>query len=110
MLTFNPPGASKRSVALAYGVVVVSVIAATVSAWFMQTYWQTDAALALFAVAVVISAWFGGTKPGVLAIAVSALALHCFYLSRTASLAIEPAQIPRLVLFVLTGSLLVWVM
>lgn len=83
MLKFNSSGWSKRPVALSYGVVVSSVIAAVIFLLFMETQLQAAAQVSLFLFAIIISAWFGGAKPGLLAIALSILAFDYFFLPRS---------------------------
>jgi PAS domain S-box-containing protein len=81
-----------------YGIAVVSVGAALIISRWSALHLQ-DAPVSLFLCAVLLSAWFGGVGPALLATALSALAFYHYYLP----------PIPRLVIFVvstlLVGSL-----
>src|SRR5688572_21888669 len=54
--------APERPAVLAYGVVVLSTGAAYMSILLLQTQGQVSTCV----LAVIVSTWFGGTKPGVL--------------------------------------------
>ena len=86
-----------------YGAAVLSVAAALGLIRWMETVQLPAAHVSLFLCAVMFSAWFGGARPGLVAIALSALALAYFFLRPTYSLAVEPAELPRLVLYVLSA-------
>ena len=109
MLKFNSPGSSKRPMDLSYGVVVLSVFAAVIILLLMEAQLQAAAHVSLFLFAIIISAWFGGAKPGLLAIALSILAFDYFFLPPIHSLAVETTQVPRLLLFVVLASFVAWV-
>jgi two-component system, LuxR family, sensor kinase FixL len=78
---------------LTYGVAVLSVTAALIIAWWMEIVWQSAAHVSLFLCAVMFSAWFGGIRPGLLAIVLSVLAFDYYFL------ALEPRELPRLLFF-----------
>jgi C4-dicarboxylate-specific signal transduction histidine kinase len=78
---------------LTYGVAVLSVTAALIIAWWMEFVWQSAAHVSLFLCAVMFSAWFGGIRPGLLAIVFSVLAFDYYFL------ALEPRELPRLLFF-----------
>ena len=80
-----------------YGVAVLSVTAALIIAWWMEFAWQSAAHASLFLCAVMFSAWFGGIRPGLLAIALSVLAFDYYFL------AMEIKQLPRLLMFALSA-------
>jgi PAS domain S-box-containing protein len=67
----------------------------------METILQAAAHVSLFLCAVIFSAWFGGVRPGLLAMALSVLAFDYYFLPPTYSLAVEITQLPRLLLFAL---------
>jgi len=69
----------------------------------MNSVLQAAAHVSLFLCAVMFSAWFGGFKPGLLAIAFSLLAFKYYFLPPIHSLELELTQLPRLVLFSLSG-------
>jgi PAS domain S-box-containing protein len=58
----------------------------------------------LFLAAIVISAWYGGTGPGVLAVFASAVAIFYFFQLTRPGLAPHPYDLVRLVQFVFTGA------
>jgi C4-dicarboxylate-specific signal transduction histidine kinase len=60
--------------------------------------------VSLFLCAVILSAWFGGVGPGLLATALSAFAFYYYFLPPIYSLDAKPGEIPRL--FVFTVSVL----
>jgi len=78
MLKINSLQTSRRPVILGYLVAIASVVAAMIGLWLMEREWHAPAHLALFLVAVIISAWFGGTKPTLFAIALSVVAFLLF--------------------------------
>ena len=86
-----------------YGVAVLSVAAALGLIWWMQTVQLPEAHVSLFLCAVMFSAWFGGARPGLVAIALSALALAYYFLEPVHSFAVESAELPRLFLYVLSA-------
>jgi PAS domain S-box-containing protein len=94
-------------VILRYAVAVLSVIAALVVLWWMNTAFQAAAHVSLFLCALMFSAWFGGFKPGLLALAVSMLTFKYYFLPPTHSLGMELTQLPRLALFSLSGFFVV---
>jgi len=105
MLKFTPLSRPKSPAILAYGVAVVTVVAALIAVWVMETVWQSAAHSSLFLCAVMFSAWFGGVGPGLLAVALSVLAFDYFFLPPIHSLALEIAQLPRLIVFALSALL-----
>jgi PAS domain S-box-containing protein len=62
-----------------------------------------DAPVSLFLCAVILSAWFGGVGPGLLATALSALAFNYYFLPPIHSLGPKPDEIPRLVIFTVSA-------
>jgi PAS domain S-box-containing protein len=105
MLNLSPRVWPKPPASLRYGVAVVSVVAALITVWLMETVWQSAAHVSLFLCAVMLSAWFGGVGPGLLAVALSVLTFDYFFLPPIFSLAVEIAQLPRLILFALSALL-----
>ena len=79
MLKINSFQTSRRPVILGYLVAIASVVAAMIGLWLMEKEWHAPAHLALFLGAVIISAWFGGTKPTLFAIALSVVAFDYFF-------------------------------
>ena len=88
---------------VAYGAAVLSVAAALGLIRWMETVQLPAAHVSLFLCAVMFSAWFGGARAGLVAIVLSALAFAYLFLPPTYSLAVEPAEVPRIVLYVLSA-------
>jgi len=101
--------ASPRKVAARYAVAVASALGAFSLAMTLEHPWVTLSPFFLFHGAVAISSWYGGTGPGLLAMALGALAVDYYILEPRNSLRIEhPQDVPRLVLFTLVGLLIAW--
>src|SRR5436190_9607600 len=93
----NPPAVWRYAVAL------VSVTTAAMLAMVLENYWQSTPFVSLFLCAIMVSAWFGGFKPGLLAVALSALAFDYYFLPPTHSLLPNLNELPRLVLFAIAS-------
>src|SRR3989454_6330427 len=89
MLSLSPPWWNQPPVILRYAVAVLSVIAALIVLWWMNSVLQAAAHVSLFLCAVMFSAWFGGFKPGLLAIAFSLLTFKYYFLPPIHSLELE---------------------
>jgi C4-dicarboxylate-specific signal transduction histidine kinase len=83
-----------------YGLAVVSCGVA------LPVAWPIDAPASCFLLAVMVSSLFGGLGPGLLSVALSAIAYEHFFLWRTALAAHEPAAFFRFAAF-LVATLLV---
>jgi PAS domain S-box-containing protein len=94
-------GITELPMILRYGVAVLSVIAAVIILLLMQSYLEVIAPVLVFLCAIIFNAWFGGVRPGLLTVVLSALAFKYFFLPPIHSLTIETTQLPRLILFVL---------
>src|SRR5258705_2343950 len=86
-----------------YAVALVSVTAAAMLAMVLEIYWHSTPFVSLFLCAIMVSAWFGGFKPGLLAVALSALAFDYYFLPPTHSLVPNLNELPRLVLFAIAA-------
>ena len=82
---------------LRYAVAVVSVASALASALWLQDH-LVGAPVPLFLCAVMLSAWFGGLRAGLLASALSLLAFDYYFVAPIDSLAVDIEELPRLVL------------
>jgi PAS domain S-box-containing protein len=93
---FPPSVGSGRPGVEGYAVAVLAVMLAIIAA----SVFATAAPVSTFTLAVIVSAWFGGTRPGILAIALSfaALVVH-----------VELVHIERLGYFLFISSFIVWV-
>jgi PAS domain S-box-containing protein len=89
-----------------YGLACLSVAAALFVAKLLQIAYGFEP-FVLFLCAMMFSAWFGGVKPGLLAVALSLLAFHYYFL-----IPIYPSgvgkEIPCLIVAALTSTLVVW--
>jgi signal transduction histidine kinase len=68
----------------------------------------TTAPFILFFAAVVVSSWYGGLGPGLLAIAIAALVTDYFFLPPTQSLHMTQSSFLELLLFLLAALLIAW--
>lgn len=100
----------KPPVILRCGVAVLSVTAALIiTLWMRMEFGQPSTPIvALFLCAVMFSVWFGGVGPGLLAIALSLLAIDYYFVPAIHSVALEIKEIPRLLIFVLSALLVGW--
>jgi C4-dicarboxylate-specific signal transduction histidine kinase len=85
-----------------YGIAVLSVAAALIISRWPALHLE-DAPVSLFLCAVILSAWFGGVVPGLLAAALSAFAFYYDFLPPIHSLGAKPEEIPRLVIFMVSA-------
>ena len=85
-----------------YGIAVLSVAAALIVSRLPAVHLQ-DAPVSLLLCAVILSAWFGGVGPGLLATALSAFAFNYYFLPPIYSLGPKPEEMPRLVIFTVSA-------
>jgi C4-dicarboxylate-specific signal transduction histidine kinase len=85
-----------------YGIAVLSVASALLISRLPAVHLQ-DAPVSLFLCGVILTAWFGGVGPGLLATALSALAFNYYFLPPIYSLGPKPEEIPRLVIFTVSA-------
>ncbi len=102
MRTSNPLLWPKPPAIWSYGIAVLSVAAALTVSRLPAIHLQ-DAPVSLFLCAVILSAWFGGVGPGLVATLLSALAFNYYFLPPIHSLGPKPDEIPRLVIFVVSA-------
>jgi signal transduction histidine kinase len=88
---------------LRYAVALLSIVATLIGLWWMDALFHAAPHVSLLLCAVMFSAWFGGVRPGLLAIAVAVLGFKYFFLSPLYSLPVETAQLPRLLVFALSA-------
>jgi C4-dicarboxylate-specific signal transduction histidine kinase len=101
MPRLNPLLWPKPPAIWSYWLAVLSVgTALTISRW--PPLHLQDSPVSLFLCAVILSAWFGGVWPGLLATTLSALAFYYYFLPPIYSLDAKPEQIPRLVIFMVS--------
>ena len=102
MSSSNPLLWPRPPVTWGYGIAVLSVTVALIISRWPALHLQ-DAPVSLFLCAVILSAWFGGAGPGLLATAVSAFAFYYYFLPPIYSLDAKPGEIPRLVIFTVSA-------
>jgi K+-sensing histidine kinase KdpD len=93
---------------LRIGIALVCVAAALSASLPLQRLFPYPF-LFLFFAAVMASAWFGGTGPGVFAVILSTLAVDYFFVPPLHSLAINPTDIAYFVAFILCALAASWV-
>jgi PAS domain S-box-containing protein len=102
MARSNPLLWSKLPAIWSYWIAVASVAAALmVSRW--PVFHLQEAPVSLFLCAVILSAWFGGLWPGLLATGLSALAFYYYFLPPVYSLHAKPEEIPRFTIFMVSA-------
>jgi PAS domain S-box-containing protein len=82
-----------------------SVVSAVILAMVVDHYWQSTPYVSLFLCAILCSAWFGGLRQALLAIALSVLAFAYYFLPPTHTLAVNLNELPRLILFAVAALL-----
>src|SRR6202020_2982303 len=95
-----------RAPILRYGVAVLSTTLALIPAVLLPNI--TESRLAVFAVAVMVSAWYGGWKPGLVATSFALTVSAYFSFSGEHSPAQFRSTMLRLALFVVLAALLLW--
>jgi PAS domain S-box-containing protein len=85
-----------------YGIAVLSVVAALTVSRLPAIHLQ-DAPVSLFLCAVILSAWFGGVGPGLVATALSAIVFNYYFLPPIHSLGAKLDEIPRLLVFIVSA-------
>jgi len=96
-----PPWTNPR-VIRKYAIPVLSVTAALILSQWPVLHLEAAPA-SLFFCAVMVSAWFGGFGPGLLATSLSTLVFYYYFLSPMHSLSAKPEEIPRLIVFAVSA-------
>jgi C4-dicarboxylate-specific signal transduction histidine kinase len=99
----NPLLWPKAPAIWSYGLAVLSVAVALIISRWPPLHLQ-DSPVSLFLCAIILSAWFGGAGPELLATALSALAFYYYFLPPIYSLGPKPEEIPRLVVFMVSAA------
>src|SRR5580700_5770461 len=95
-----------RAPILRYGVAVLSTTLALIPAVLLPNI--TESRLAVFAVAVMVSAWYGGWKPGLVATSFALTVSAYFSFSGEHTPAQFRSTMLRLALFVVLAALICW--
>jgi two-component system, LuxR family, sensor kinase FixL len=85
-----------------YALAVVSVGVALVATMFLQ---PNELVAPLFFLAIILTAWFGGMGPGLLAALMSTLCIDFFFLAPVHNLKVQLANIPHLLVFFISAVL-----
>jgi len=104
----RPQSVTTGQIIRRYVIAVLSVLFALLIAHWPEFHLEY-APVSLFFCAVMVSAWFGGAGPGILATILSSVAFYYSFLPPVDSFAAKPGQLARFVVFllstVLVGSL-----
>jgi K+-sensing histidine kinase KdpD len=91
-----------------YGIALLCVAAAAISSLLLQRLFPYPF-LFLFFAAVMASAWFGGTAPGLFAVFLSTVAVAYFFIPPVHSFAINTTDIAYFVAFIICALAASWV-
>lgn len=98
--------APARAPVLRYGVAVLSIILALIPAFLLSDV--VESRLVVFAVAIMVSAWYGGWKPGLVATTFALTVSAYFSLAGAHNQAEYRRAIIHLALFVFVAGLICW--
>jgi K+-sensing histidine kinase KdpD len=102
MPRFDPHSRPTPPVMLCYVVAALSVtVAILIARWLAIN--SPPAPVSLFLCAILLSAWFGGIWPGLLATPRSVLAFVYYFVPPIYSIAVEAKEIPRILIFALSA-------
>lgn len=87
---------------LSYAVAVLAVAVALIIALWLDLRFES-APVSLFLCAVMLSAWFGGAGPGLLATALAMMAFVYYFVPPIHSLAVDVKEVPRFISFTLAA-------
>jgi len=102
MAKFNPLLWPRLSPIWSYWIAGVAVAAALIVSRWPALHLEA-APVSLFLCAVMLSAWFGGTRPGLFATALSALAFYYYFLPPIYSFGAKTEEIPRFTVFMVSA-------
>ena len=106
LLLRNRSIAPARAPVLRYGVAVLSIILALIPAFLLSDV--VESRLVVFAVAIMVSAWYGGWKPGLVATSFALTVSAYFSLAGAHSSSDYRRAIIHLALFVFVAGLICW--
>ena len=106
LLLRNRSIAPARAPVLRYGVAVLSIILALIPAFLLSDVGESR--LVVFAVAIMVSAWYGGWKPGLVATSFALTVSAYFSLAGAHTVADYRRAIIHLALFVFVAGLICW--
>src|SRR4028118_1712667 len=99
----------KRWLLSGYGVAVLATLAALLLRCLLAPLLGEDAPLLVFIMPVMVSAWYGGLKPGLFATVLSVLIGSYFFIPPFFSLNITAVgEVVRISIFLVEGALISW--
>ena len=101
-------GALQMIVIRRYGIPLLFVAIAFVSTLFLQRFFPYPFLFVFFA-AVMASAWFGGSKPGFLAVLASTLLVDYFFVPPFHTFAVDASDVAYFVSFIVCSVVASWV-
>lgn len=94
---------------MSYSLAPASVAAALIISLLVRRHFHLQYPLAwFFLAAVVVSVWYGGTGPGLVAVILSTLVIDYFFFPPLYSWAMNPAEVRYLILFFVGSLLTIW--
>ena len=102
------PGALQMIAIRRYGIALLFVAIAFVSTLFLQRFFPYPFLFVFFA-AVMASAWFGGSKPGFLAVLASTLLVDYFFVPPFHTFAVDASDVAYFVSFIVCSVVASWV-
>jgi PAS domain S-box-containing protein len=91
-----------------YGLAVLSVAIALESALFLARHNFQGVEFPLFLFAMALIAWYEGTGPAIVALALSSLAFDYYFTDPFHTLYVTRSEVPYYVMFILFASLVTW--
>jgi K+-sensing histidine kinase KdpD len=116
----STPAAARRSLArwsldlergrapIRYGVSVVCVAVALGLALASQYFGSRDAELPLFYLAIIVTTWYAGTGPAVLAVLLSTASFDYFFIEPIYSFEVSLEELPYFFVFVAFAAIMAW--
>ncbi len=96
------------SVIQRYGLAVLSVAIALGIGFLLERSHFHDVEFPLFLLAIVVTVWYAGVGPGILALVLSSLAFDFFFTEPLYSFYVSRSELPYYVVFILFALLLTW--
>jgi PAS domain S-box-containing protein len=104
----DPPWQQRARTLLSCGVAVTSVLLALLLTRVMESHFESFRT-PLFFCAIMLTTWFGGLIPGMIATLLAVLALKYYYLPPLYSLAFDLRHVPLFVIFSVSALCISWV-
>jgi K+-sensing histidine kinase KdpD len=91
-----------------YGLAILSATMALGIGLLLERSHFHDVEFPLFLLAIVVTVWYAGVGPGILAVVLSSLSFDFFFTEPIYSLYINRSEIPYYIVFILFALLLTW--